>query len=209
MIGSYPTRNLEEAGAGRRDAHAYVPEAGAGTVAVQIVYETHSTSEDNDLGLATGWLDGRLSAEGRLQAAALGGRRGSDGLACVFSSDLGRARETVEIAFGGSPFPILFDWRLRECDYGSLNGGPTSEVHADRLAHLDEPYPDGESWRQAVARVGPCLDDVRLRYEGRRVLVVGHAATRWGLEHVLNGIALERLLVEAFEWQEGWEYRID
>ncbi len=178
-------------------------------MAVRIVYETHSISEDNELGRATGWLDGRLSAEGRLQAASLGGRRRSDGLACVFSSDLGRARETVEIAFGGSSLPILLDWRLRECDYGSLNGRPTSEVQGDRVAHLDQPYPGGESWRQAVARVGRFLDDLRFRWEGQRVLVVGHAATRWALEHVVNGIPLEQLLVEAFDWQQGWEYRLD
>ena len=34
-------------------------------MAVQIVFETHSWSEDNDRGVATGRLPGRLSARGR------------------------------------------------------------------------------------------------------------------------------------------------
>ena len=32
----------------------------------QIVFETHSVSTDNESGIATGWLDGQLSEEGRL-----------------------------------------------------------------------------------------------------------------------------------------------
>jgi broad specificity phosphatase PhoE len=41
-------------------------------MAVQIVYETHSLTEDNEAGRATGWLPGRLSAAGRELAAELG-----------------------------------------------------------------------------------------------------------------------------------------
>ena len=43
---------------------------------------------------------------------------------------------------------------------------------------------------------------------GQRILVIGHVATRWGLEHYLNGIPLETLAREDFTWQEGWEDRI-
>jgi hypothetical protein len=41
-----------------------------------------------------------------------------------------------------------------------------------------------------------------------RVLVVGHVATRWGLDHVIGGAAVEDLAVADFAWQEGWEYRL-
>ena len=68
-------------------------------MSVEIVFETHSTTEDNEAGRATGWLGGRLSAAGRRQAAELGERRRDDGITAVFSSDLARARETVELAF--------------------------------------------------------------------------------------------------------------
>src|SRR5690349_20860940 len=84
-----------------------------------IVFETHSWSEDNDRGTATGWLPGRLSERGRRLAAELGQRRRDDGIAAVFASDLRRAAETAEIAFAGSDIPVLLDWRLRECDYGA------------------------------------------------------------------------------------------
>lgn len=174
---------------------------------VDIVFETHSLTEDNEAGRATGWLGGRLSVDGRRLAAELGARHPA-GLAAVFSSDLARARETVEIGFPAPGLPVLFDWRLRECDYGELNGAPAGEVHADRSAFLHTPYPGGESWEQATERVRWFLDDLRRRWDGARVLVVGHVATRLGLEHWLRGTPLSALLTADFDWQAGWEYRL-
>ena len=98
-------------------------------MAIDIVFETHSLSEDNERGAASGWNHSRLSARGRELAAELGERRRDDGIDTVFSSDLRRAAETAEIAFAGTPIPILLDWRLRECDYGERNGAPV-ETHA-------------------------------------------------------------------------------
>jgi broad specificity phosphatase PhoE/hemerythrin-like domain-containing protein len=169
---------------------------------IQIVFETHSISEDNEHGIATGWHDGRLSERGRILAGELGARRKDDGIAAVFSSDLGRAVETARIAFAQIHVPILADWRLRECDYGSLNGQPAEILHRDRQRYLDTPYPDGESWRQAIQRVGRFLPDLRLRWDDARVLVIGHVATRWAFDHLINGMPLEELIGADFGWRE-------
>ena len=170
---------------------------------IEVVYETHSFSEDNERRIATGWLPGRLSERGREAARSLGQRRRENGIAAVFCSDLRRAVETAELAFDGSPIPILHDWRLRECDYGELNGTSSSELRKNIRNHLDEPYPGGESWRHAVDRVGRFLDDLPMRWNDKRVLVIGHAATRWAMEVHLNGVPLDELLAEEF----GAEFR--
>jgi len=177
-------------------------------MSIQIVFETHSITEDNERGLATGWQPGRLSPQGRLLAKELGARRRHDGIQAVFTSDLRRAVETAEIAFGATSLPIFHDWRLRECNYGEQNGMPRAELHRTRRQHLDKPYPAGESWRQAVRRVGRFLDELRLRWEASRVLVIGHIATHWAFEHYLNGLTLEDLSEAQFNWQPGWEYRL-
>jgi 2,3-bisphosphoglycerate-dependent phosphoglycerate mutase len=179
-----------------------------GGVAIEVVFETHSWSVDNDRGVATGWLPGALSARGRGLAKELGERRREDGLAAVFCSDLYRARETAEIAFDGSGVPLLLDWRLRECDYGLLNGTTATEVHAQREAHLDKPFPGGESWTEALDRVEGFLGDLSCRWSGRRVLVIGHVATRWALDRFVNGQTLAELSAAGFAWREGWEYQL-
>ena len=177
-------------------------------MAIELVFETHATTVDNEQGRATGWLPGQLSAQGRIQARQLGRRRTGDRITAVFSSDLARAAQTASLAFGQSAIPVPYDWRLRECDYGQRNGMPVAELHANRREHLDRPYPDGESWRQAITRAGRFLYDLPLRWDGQRVLVIGHVATRWALDHFLGGIPLDDLIEQDFAWQEGWEYRI-
>jgi broad specificity phosphatase PhoE len=177
-------------------------------VAIEIVFESHSTTVENEHGRATGWLPGELSAQGRIQAQDLGSRRRDNGIAAVFSSDLGRASETVSIAFHGCGIPVLYDWRLRECDYGQCNGMPAAEMHRGRREHLEQPYPGGESWRQAVARVGRFLGDLPLRWDNQRILIIGHVATWWGLDHFIGGATLEDLAGQGFALREGWEYRL-
>jgi 2,3-bisphosphoglycerate-dependent phosphoglycerate mutase len=178
-------------------------------VSIQIVFETHSTSVDNERGIATGWHEGELSATGREQAARLGERRRNDGIDLVVSSDLHRAVETAAIAFANSPIPVQHDRRLRECNYGDWNGMPRAQLEAERPNRIDVPFPSGESWRQAVDRHAGFLRELAARAELQRVLLIGHVATRWALDHVLNGVPLEHLAAEAFAWQEGWEYVLD
>ena len=173
---------------------------------VEIVYETHSISVDNERGIATGWLDGELSERGREGARALGERRRDDGIAAVYVSDLGRAVETAEIAFAGSDIPIRYDPRLRECNYGELNGMPRERLEHEIASHIDEPWPGGESYRQVVERVRDFLDDLPPELDGARILVIAHAAPRWALDHLLNGRPLAEVVGAPFEWQEGWEY---
>jgi 2,3-bisphosphoglycerate-dependent phosphoglycerate mutase len=177
-------------------------------VGISVVFETHATTVDNEQGRATGWLPGQLSALGRDQARELGQRRENDGIAAVFCSDLARAVQTAELAFGQSAIPVLHDWRLRECDYGRRNGMPAAELHGRRHEYLDRAYPGGESWRQATGRVNRFLTDLPPGWTGQRVLVIGHVATRWGLDHHLHGVPLEQLAREEFAWQAGWEYQV-
>ncbi|HEY7604818.1 MAG TPA: histidine phosphatase family protein [Gaiellaceae bacterium] len=173
---------------------------------VELVYETHSTSVDNERGVATGRLDGELSAHGREQARALGERRRDDGVAAVYVSDLCRAVETADIAFGGTDIPVHRDARLRECDYGELNGRPVDEVAAVRGRHVNDPFPGGESYRQVVERTKVFLDDVAARHDGERIVVIAHSANRWALDHLVDGAPLEQLVNAPFDWQPGWTY---
>ncbi|MCH7229315.1 histidine phosphatase family protein [Glycomyces sp. L485] len=173
---------------------------------VELVYETHSITEDNESGIATGWLPGRLSARGREVAAELGRRRRDDGLAAVFTSDLRRAEETTRIAFGETAIPVYRDQRLRECDYGDLNGCPVSRLAAVRAKHIDQPFPGGQSYRQVIDATRGFLHDLADSWEGRRVLIIAHSANRWALQVLLGGARIEDLVDAPFQWQPGWTY---
>lgn len=175
---------------------------------VEIVFETHSISVDNERGIATGWGQGRLSDRGKELAKQLGERSRGRNLDAVFTSDLRRAVETAEIAFGDSGIPIFRDARLRECNYGAMNGTPVAKLEAERARRVREPFPKGESYEEVVQRMEEFLDDLSRDWHDKRVLVIGHSATWFALEHLLKGASLEELVDRPYEWQEGWRYEL-
>jgi broad specificity phosphatase PhoE len=175
---------------------------------MDLVFETHATSLDNEAGLASGWFDVGLSATGEEQARSLGVRRRNDNLAAVFCSDLTRAVRTAEVAFGDRAVPIIPDPRLRECDYGSLTRYPAGEIELRRPGHITEPFPEGESYQEVVERTAAWLADATPQFTGRPVLVVGHRATFYALEHLLRNVPLDVAVTSAWQWQPGWVYRV-
>ena len=52
------------------------------------------------------------------------------------------------------------------------------------------------------------LEEVKRDYAGKRVMVIGHRATQYGLERVINGVPIEDLVRTKFKWQEGWGYEV-
>lgn len=172
-----------------------------------ITFESHSTTIDNEAGRAAGWYDVELSKLGEQQARNLGERRKDDHFDVIYCSDLERSHRTAELAFG-TKFPIEMDSRLRECNYGDMNRGPKDEVEGDKASHIDMPYPNGESWQQAVDRVVACLEDIKRDYPDGRVLVIGHRATQYGLEHFANNISVRDIALAPWHYQPGWEYEL-
>ena len=175
---------------------------------VDVVFETHSLSVDNELGVASGWLGSALSEHGRVLAAELGDRRRSEGLVCVVTSDLRRAVETAEIAFAGTDVPVIEDRRLRECNYGALNGASRARRDAEGPTRVDEPYPGGESWQEAIDRVQGFLQELTQTRDGERVLIIGHMSGWYALEQLVTGAALDDVWRKEFRWHEGWTYSL-
>lgn len=183
-------------------------EVRVGRLPMRLVFETHATSLDNEAGLASGHYDVDLSPLGETQARELGARHAADPPGIVIASDLTRAWRTAEIAFGAS-VPIERDRRLRECDYGEWTRRPAAEIDRWRTRAIDEPFPGGESYRAATARVERLLADLRQRDDLTGwVLLIGHRATHYALWSLLGGVSLELAVTAAWAWRPGWEYAI-
>jgi broad specificity phosphatase PhoE len=175
---------------------------------MRLVFETHATSLDNEAGLASGHHDVDLSPLGEQQARELGVRYASDPPGLIIASDLVRAWRTAALAFG-TRVRIERDSRLRECDYGELTRHPSAEIDRRRVRAVEEPFPGGESYREAMARVAELLADLRRRPDLTSwVLLIGHRATHYALASLLGGVPLERAVADPWRWQAGWEYRL-
>lgn len=176
---------------------------------VFITFATHATTLDNEARLASGWYDVSLSQTGLRQCHELGVRYWDAAFDAIFCSDLQRSYRTGEIAFADRGIPVLRDKRLRECDYGDLTHHRADESAAEKQTRIDEPFPNGESYRQCAERMKRFLDDLGRNYQGKTVLIIGHRATQYGLEHWLVGKPLEEVVNAPWEWQQGWSYRLE
>jgi broad specificity phosphatase PhoE len=176
-------------------------------VSITVFFETHATSFDNVGGLASGWYDVDLSPLGEAQARELGERCIDRELEIVYCSDLRRSYRTAEIAFARRSIPILRDARLRECNYGTLTRRPATEIDAVRKSMIGTPFPGGESYEQVTARVSEFLHEIARGYSGP-VLVIGHRATYFALEHLLKRRSLEETITAVWRWQPGWTYEL-
>ena len=172
-----------------------------------VIFESHATSTDNEAGLASGHNDVALSELGVAQAKELGRRRQNEHFDAIFCSDLQRSYRTAELAFGAAS-SVIKDPRLRECNYGGLTQRPASEVEAQKAAHIHEPFPRGERYADTMVRMRSFLDDLGRDYPGKRVMIIGHRATQYGLEHWLNHVPLAQTVTAPWSWQPGWEYAL-
>lgn len=172
---------------------------------ISIIFEAHSTTTDNETKLASGHNDVELSDLGIKQSYELGDRYKNDYFDAIFCSDLQRSYKTAEIAFGDK-FPIIKDLRLRECDYGDFTQKQKKLVDAEKMKRINEPFPNGESYTQTAERMRQFIDDVKKNYDGKKIMIIGHRATQYGLDCLLNRLTIEEAITKTWKWQPGWKY---
>jgi broad specificity phosphatase PhoE len=180
-------------------------------------------------------LDGRdmdvpLSPLGERQGQTLG-RWFADGAPddrpdILLASPYARAVRTAELfrESGGAAQdrPICVDERLREKEFGILDGLTTSGIadsypdQAEFRRLLGKFYhrpPGGESWCDVILRLRSVLDTVSLHYAGHRVMIFAHQVVVLCLRYVLEN--LDEAQVLAIDAQAPvancgvTEYRLD
>ncbi len=136
-----------------------------------------------------------LTMNGREQAQKLAEKLSGRKIKLIISSDLLRAQQTGEIVAQILKVPIMFDKRLREVDYGILNGLYTlerEEVYPDfKRSYQDSkiPFPEGESLHQVALRFIDVIKDICGKYSYRAIGLSSH------------GHAITSLIEEVFGYQ--------
>ena len=136
---------------------------------IKIIYFVHGTTTDNADKLCSGWKEAMLNDLGREQAENLGNVIRDKGIEFdyMFTSDLKRAIESSNIAF--PEYDKTTDNRLRECNYGDLDGQHKSLViYSD---HINEPFPNGESLIDVENRVREFIEELKLKYDAPPLMV--------------------------------------
>ncbi len=178
---------------------------------IKIIYFVHGTTTDNASKLCSGWKEAMLNDLGREQAKKLGNTIREKGIKLdyVFTSDLKRAVDSSNIAF--PEYDKITDSKLRECNYGDLDGEHKSLVVYEE--HIYNPFPNGESLSDVENRIRNFISFLKENYDNTTIGIVAHRAPQLALEVITKGITWEEANENDWrktgDWQPGWDYTLE
>ncbi len=132
----------------------------------------------------------------------------------IFSSDLKRAIDSAHIIWGSSRI-IIQDKRLRECNYGDFTLFKTSKLRELMIPHINDSFPNGESYFEVEKRIRSFLVDLKINYPEKKVAVVSHQAPQLALEVIIEGKTWEQAIKEDWRimhpkaWKPGWSFILE
>ena len=190
---------------------------------VYVTYYVHSTSVYNEKHRMAGWRDVPLSELGKRQSLDLARIVKRKRFDAVFSSDLSRALDTANVAFGDR-YRIKTDKRLRECDYGKMAGKSSEMLDSaeEMIIRIDERFPGGESYRDVEHRIRSFIGYLCRNYSGKRIAIVSHQAPQLSFEVITEGKGWKEAIRSDWRlkdkvrdksgslpgWRPGWKYTI-
>lgn len=156
----------------------------------------HGETDWNKDGRFQGHADPQLNELGRQQARQLALELRGEQIDAIWSSDLGRAKQTAFYVASQLGLMVRLSGELREMDVGSWSGLTRDEI-AERWPdeyrawrETGRGWPDGEDFDAMQARVVEALFGIAAAHPGQQVLVVTHGGPIRGVEAHAAGLTL-------------------
>lgn len=150
---------------------------------LRLLLVRHAETAHNREGLVQGRADNPLSDLGLRQAAALAERLAPAPLTAIYSSPLGRARQTAAAIAAPHGLPITFEPDLIEMDIGQMEGLSGAELR-ERFPEFMKAWlsedaggavmPGGESLAEVQARSLAVIERVVEQHQDGVVALVSH-----------------------------------
>lgn len=149
----------------------------------------HGQTEKNKYGLVQGQTEADLNEVGISEAEKLQSLVSSLNIDVVISSPLKRAKDTAKI-ITNNQLPINIDDRLIERDWGMCEGASIDEVDTVKCwnFYLNTDANRIEKVQDLLKRVSEFLEDIKVRYSDKNVLVVTHSAILRAIHYCLRPI---------------------
>lgn len=179
-----------------------------GESAGNLAWDAAEAAGHQRIAITTRDVDMPLSTRGEEQSRVLGRYFGALDAppTVILSSPYVRARTTAALMLEASALsdvPLIIDERLREKEFGVLDGLTKvgiAEHHPDQAEHrrmMGKFYhrpPGGESWCDVILRLRSVMDSFAIEYAADRVLVVAHQVVVLCFRYLLERLSEEEIL---------------
>ena len=154
---------------------------------VKLLLVRHGETVDNVNQILQGQTQGMLNENGRNQARQLCDHLAQTSIDIFMSSDLERAIETCRMIAEPHGLPVVTTPLLRERDWGGFTGEYIPDLK-------DKVWPsDVETLESLKSRAATFLDELRMKYEGKTVLAVGHGIINKAIQSVFYDKAMNEI----------------
>lgn len=161
----------------------------------------HGQTVWNESDLFQGRLDSPLTKKGIQDAQKIADYLKDKQINIIFTSPLGRAKQTAKIIASQTKVKIIVTADFKEMSFGIFEGKKQEVVKKlfkefftkrseDKFYKLYEPYPEGESYFGVFLRIVKSLTEILSRYQN--FAIVGHE----GINRIIRGIIREMPLEE-------------
>ena len=149
----------------------------------------HGQTNKNIYGLVQGQTEADLNEYGIKEAEKLQPLVKSLDIDVVISSPLRRAKDTAKI-ITNNELPINIDDRLIERDWGMCEGANIDEVDTVNCwnFYLNSDANGIEKVQDLLKRISEFIEDIKVKYKDKKVLVVTHSAILRAIHYCLHPI---------------------
>lgn len=150
----------------------------------------HGQTEWNVLKKMQGFADIPLNEKGKEQAEETKLNLGNIHFDMIFCSPLIRAKQTAEIINNDRNLNIMFDDRLIERNYGEFEGVSKSSFNYNDFWSYNKnlKYTKAENIQDFFKRIYNFLDEIKMNYSNKNILIVCHAGVTKAIECYANGM---------------------
>lgn len=161
---------------------------------MKFLFVRHGKTHFNEINLTQGWCDSPLSKLGVKQVENMSLQLKDYSINKAYTSPLGRAVETSEIILQGHNIAPIYDKRLKEVNFGILEGINTQlvrKLHVESTDWMDTLEMDyrlyeGENLHDVINKHIESINDIiASSKEDDTVLIVGHGCSLYGLVKTL------------------------
>jgi probable phosphoglycerate mutase len=147
----------------------------------------HGETFDNINQILQGQTDGELTANGIRQAEEVRDRLKNEHFDAVVSSDLQRSIDTATIIAQPHHLDVETVELLRERDWGGFTGEYIPDIKGKK-------WPDDvESLEKMLSRAHNFITYIKAKYEGKRVIAVGHGIINKAIQAVYYKKAMNEI----------------
>jgi broad specificity phosphatase PhoE len=155
----------------------------------------HGKARSNKYNLVSCWpekVHNPLTREGVKKIKKVSLSLKKEKIDLIFASDLLRAKQTAEMVAEKLGPDVIFDKKLREIEFGKLNGGPGEkwEEFFETIRNKKSGKSYGmENYKDVRKRAETFIKKINKKYKNRKILIVSHGALVFSLAAIMKNLS--------------------